>query len=282
MPLYVDKLTSNDSNVLVREHLKECDDCNRVYNAMKQDVPIVVHNEDEPSENTEKQLMKRIKKRKVMSASSLIIIFSVLGFILGAFVYYWNNAMIVKVKNIPITLKNRNIETNPAEKIQLKSSIWKSYKVDNKNFKPGYYDITAIKGDVDIQNVHLKKGDQYLGAQFYSNNVISVGGKGIIKLTPAEFKKEPLENGVYILNNKSVKYQAGVEIEPGTYQVQIENHTKNPFWVFAQVYSDNPSQSQDIRNSKACTFSVKEGEILEISNWSKEDTDLTVKMKLVK
>lgn len=286
LPLYVDKLTSNESNILVNNHLKECEICNQIYNEMIEEIPIVAHSEEEPSENTEKQLIKRIKNRKVISVSSLIIIFSVFGFIIGAFVFYSNNAIIKRVEPIPITIENRNINTNPAEKIQLKSSIWKSYKVDNKNFKPGYYDISAIKGNVNIANIHLSKGDKYLGKSYFSNNVISVKGNGVVQLTPAKFKRETLENGTYTLQNKSVKYQAGVEIEPGTYNLKVTNNSKTPFYVFVDInnYAENSidAQSFDIRNSDTYTFSIKEGEIIKILNWSKDNTDLTVKMELVK
>lgn len=286
LPLYVDKLTSSESNRLVTNHLKECESCNQVYSAMIEEIPVVAHNEEEPSENTGKQLIRRIKKRKIVSVSSLIIIFTVFGFTLGAIVFYSNNAVIKRVEPIPITIENRNVEANPAEKIQLKSSILKSYKVDNKNFKPGYYDITAIKGNVDMGTIQLSEGEQYLGTPYFSNNVISVKGNGVVQFTPAKFKAETLKNGTYSLQNKSVIYQAGVEIEPGTYKLKVTNNSNTPFYVFVNInnYAENSvdAKSFDIRKSDTYTFSIKNGEIIKILNWSKDKTDLTVKMELVK
>jgi Holliday junction resolvase len=186
------------------------------------------------------------------------------------------------VEAIALTNKERNINLNPAENIQLKGSG--SYKVDNKNFKPGFYDIKSLKGNVRIGNVLLSEGDQYLGKQYFSNNSVSVKGNGLLQLTPAKFKKEALVNGTYTISNKSVIYQAGVEIESGLYTIQVNNNLKTPFYVFVDINDDdgNSVQTFDIKKSNTYTFSIKQGEVLEILNWSEDDTDLIVKLTQVK
>ncbi|RDY69112.1 hypothetical protein DXT76_16790, partial [Halobacillus trueperi] len=226
LPLYVDKLTSEKSTLMVENHLKECKECNRMYSKMVEEIPD--HTESVPSENIERKLVKRIRNKKIVSASSLIVIFSVLGFFLGGFVFYSNNATIKSVTPIPVTAELRNVNENPAEKIQLQSSIWKSYQVDNKDFKPGYYDITAIEGNVEIDNIQLSEGEKLLGKKYFSNNNISVRGNGIVQLTPARFKEEKLVDKTYTFSNKSVFYQGGKEIKPGTYNIQVLNSSKKP------------------------------------------------------
>jgi hypothetical protein len=281
LPLYVDKLTSKESNKLVNTHLKECKSCNQLHSEMAQDLNISTQIEVELPEETERQLVKRIKKKRLLNFGSLIIIFSLIGFAIGAYVLYSNNAVIKAVKPIALTDKNRNVQKNPAKEIQLKSSSWKQYKVDNKTFRPGYYDITALEGTVDIGSVHLKKGDQYLGVEFFSNNLISVKGNGIAKLTPADFKKESLENGVYTLRNKSVVYKVGDEIQPGTYKIKVINNKDSNFYLFTNISNSNLTQvrsSFDIKSSKEYTFTIKECEVLQLLNWSSSNTDLIIKL----
>lgn len=279
LPLYVDKLTSKESNQLVYTHLMECKSCKQLHSEMVQDLNISSQIEIELPEAMEQRLIRRIKKKRLINFGSLIIVFSLVGFFIGANVLYSNNAVVNPVKPITLTDKNRNVQNNPAKEIQLKSSSWKQYKVDNKTFRPGYYDITALEGTVDIGSVHLKKGDQYLGVEFHSNNLISVKGDGIVKLTPAQFKKESLENGVYSLRNKSVVYKVGDEIQPGTYKIKVINHTDTDFYVFANISNSNQNQvrnSFDIKSSKEYTFTVKEGEVLKLLNWSSGNTDFII------
>ncbi|WP_164670094.1 zf-HC2 domain-containing protein [Virgibacillus doumboii] len=282
LPLYVDNVTSNESNLLVINHLDECENCNQMYHDMKNDMSISSHNVEELPEYNLKQLINRIKKRKIINAGSILVIFSILGFLLGGYLFYANNFIINRVQPIPLTFENRNTYDNPAEKVNLESSILKSYQVNHKDVMPGYYDIAAVEGNVDIGGIHLSEGQQYVGKQFYSNNLISVRGNGYAQLVPAKFQKETMNNNTYKFHNKFGKYQAGIEIEPGTYEIQVLNDLETPFYVFTTI--DNFSEdslnkrSIDIKDSKVHTFSVKKGEFINISNWSKEETDITVKL----
>ncbi|MGG0655469.1 zf-HC2 domain-containing protein [Rummeliibacillus pycnus] len=284
LPLYVDNLTSKESNKLVNTHLMECENCNQLHSEMAQDLNISSQIEAELPEEMERQLIKRIKKKRILNFGSLIIIFSLVGFVIGAYALYSNYAVIKAVEPIELFDTNRNVQENPAKEILLKSSSWKQYKVDNKTFSPGYYDITALEGTVEIGSVHLKKGDQYLGAQFYSNNLISVKGSGIAKLTPAKFITELLENGVYTISNKSVVYKVGDEIQPGSYKINVISNNDANFYVFASVSNSNLSQvrnSLDIKNSKEYTLTVKEGEVLQLLNWSSGNTDFTITLSKI-
>ena len=40
LPNYIEKLTNNDTNQFIEEHLNECDVCREIYNNMKKDVDI--------------------------------------------------------------------------------------------------------------------------------------------------------------------------------------------------------------------------------------------------
>jgi hypothetical protein len=174
----------------------------------------------------------------------------------------------------------RTAKDNPARSIALTSG--ETYPVDNERFKPGYYDLTVASGQMTIQSVHLEKGDHYVGIAFYGGNKVSVSGKGTASLVPAQFKKLPLVNHRYLIRHQSGYYQAGKEIEAGNYQLKVTNHKKTPFYLFVQITdpkSYDGGKSFDLRNKKSnASFELKKGQILELLNWSKGSTDLTISL----
>ncbi|MCY8935675.1 hypothetical protein [Peribacillus frigoritolerans] len=205
------------------------------------------------------------------------VFFLLVLFIVG----YVSFQYLFQKEDIPLTIEQRNKNKNTASRLVLKAGD--TYKVDNKKFKQGFYDITLVKGNAKIKNVFLNEGDQILGVPFYNNNSISIEGKGTVLLSPAEFTKVSLQKGIYILNNKSVIYQAGKEIEEGTYNLQVVNNEKNPFYIFVDInnYDEDSKngKSFDIRNtSDNIKFSIKNGEFLKIFNWSENKTDISVKL----
>lgn len=172
----------------------------------------------------------------------------------------------------------RTAKDNPARSITLMSG--ETYPVDNERFKPGYYDLTVTRGQITIQSVHLEKGNHYVGVSFYGGNKVTVSGKGTASLAPAQFKKLPLVNHRYLIRHQSGNYQAGKEIEAGNYQLNVSNTKDTPFYLFVQVTepkSANGGKSFDLRNKKSnASFELKKGQILELLNWSKGNTDLTL------
>lgn len=280
LPLYIDKLASDESHLLVSSHLDECETCNQIYKDMKKEP--ILSQKVEPSEIDLNKVISRIKKRRIISASSFLFFFSMLGILIGGYVFYANNVIINRVEPIPLTMKNRNIDENPAEYVNLESSFLKSYKINNKDFMPGFYDIKAVEGKIDIGGIHLDEGQEYAGKQFYSNNIISVRGNGYAQLTPSNFNKEKLKNETYSFHNKFGKFQAGGEIEAGKYTIQVINHFETPYHVFVSTsnFDENSSngQSLDIKNSKIYTIAMKNEEFINISNWSEKKTDLTIKL----
>ncbi|WP_028977229.1 hypothetical protein [Sporolactobacillus terrae] len=177
---------------------------------------------------------------------------------------------------------NRTAKDNPARSTTVMSG--ETYPVDNVRFKPGYYDLTVTSGQITIQSVRLEKGDHFVGVSFYGGNKVNVSGKGTASLAPAQFKKLPLVNHRYLIRHQSGYYQAGKEIEAGNYQLKVTNKKGTPFYLFVQVTdpkSANGGRSFDLSHKKStASFALKKGQILELLNWSKESTDLTLSLTL--
>ena len=65
LPLYCDKLTSEDSNEEIEKHLRECEECNNIYESMNN------KEDDIKAVNKDVKPLKKIKKRiklKVIAA----------------------------------------------------------------------------------------------------------------------------------------------------------------------------------------------------------------------
>jgi hypothetical protein len=204
----------------------------------------------------------------------ILLISMLFGFF--TYQYFYKNA-----DAEPLTSKERNTNLNPAREISLEGD--RSYKVDNKEFKAGFYDIKSVKGNLSVGGILISQGDVILSRPFYLNNKISIKGKGVIHLTPAKFSKETFTKKSYQLSNKSVIYKAGVEIEPGTYTIQVFNQFNKRFYVFFDIkdINDNTLQTIDIKNSDIYTFTLKKGDEIKILNWSKDISDLTIDLKRI-
>lgn len=82
LPNYIDGLTNDDTNLFIKEHLKECSDCQRVLKNMKQKLI-----EDKPMKDSKevKYIKKYNKKLKILK----LIIFLILLISLGIVVHYY-------------------------------------------------------------------------------------------------------------------------------------------------------------------------------------------------
>ncbi|MGM0807471.1 MAG: hypothetical protein ACQET8_22460 [Bacillota bacterium] len=209
------------------------------------------------------------KTRKIVF---LLLVLLIIGFLSYQYLF--------QKENTPLTFEQRYKDKNTASKLELKAG--QDYKVDNKKFKQGFYDITSLKGNVKVNNVFLDKGDKLLSMPFYYNNSISVKGEGKVLLSPAEFQEIPTQNGINILDNESGVFQVGKEIEAGNYTIQVFNKKNSAFYVFVNINNSDENskdaKSFNIRNTSEKKVSIKEGDILKIFNWSKNKTDISIKL----
>lgn len=83
LPLYVDKIASEDTNHLVEAHLEECSDCKKRYEEMKNIFPAETFAEDsnaKAAKETEKvtSYAKRIKRRRWTIIAVVALLFVIL------------------------------------------------------------------------------------------------------------------------------------------------------------------------------------------------------------
>jgi len=78
LPLYVDKLTSPDTNRLVEEHLVACSDCSRVHMDLSSEMDTTV-TVPTPAPQAEKQLLGRIRRHMMLSKVILLALGTLFG-----------------------------------------------------------------------------------------------------------------------------------------------------------------------------------------------------------
>jgi len=69
LPLYAEELASEDTRILVDEHLKECEDCTNVLNTMKKGTPVPM----ETAPESLGKVKKTIRRRRVLSVMAAVM-----------------------------------------------------------------------------------------------------------------------------------------------------------------------------------------------------------------
>ncbi|MET3698871.1 putative zinc finger protein [Bacillus oleivorans] len=118
LPSYIDGLTSEESNKLVKGHLSVCHSCSEIYDEIKHDIPNALENTDKPSDNSERKLVKRIKNKIITVVATLIITFSFLGFFVGTF----GNVLFQEGNPIPVISSIIKLEFTNAEYVEFSNA----------------------------------------------------------------------------------------------------------------------------------------------------------------
>ena len=114
LPSYIDKLTSKSSNELVEAHLNKCDACKAFCNDMIHGLPQIGESNRDISDKNEIKIMKRIKSKIVTVTTTIVITFSVLGFIAGAY----GNVIFQEGNPLPVISSIIKLEFNNDEFVQ--------------------------------------------------------------------------------------------------------------------------------------------------------------------
>ena len=86
LPTYVEKMTSYETEVFIKEHLESCRECQKIYNSM------ISNLEKEEIEDTEivKEIKKYRRKINIIKVVFFIIIFTIVFYIVGNISYkFW-------------------------------------------------------------------------------------------------------------------------------------------------------------------------------------------------
>ena len=112
LPLYVEDVTSQDSNKIIEEHLKECEECKKHYEELKDGSFIEELKEEQVNEENTKKTMKTIKKKIILGKLFFALISAIVVIITLFSTYSYMNNKIVPIQydnNISVIERNGNI-----------------------------------------------------------------------------------------------------------------------------------------------------------------------------
>lgn len=186
LPLYIDNLTSNESNEIIEEHLNSCNECQIVYEQMN--APIEA--EQEQNRENEIDYLKKVKTKTIKNyvfVFSIIAIVAILTFVFligirvksdnvnivanvydeneGSFKIVLSNGKRLNVTTMPITGFNDNGDIITAGYVLTPYSLQPLPGKDCDNYTIGYplnrdFNITIRFRDKDV--VYVVRNNQLL------------------------------------------------------------------------------------------------------------------------
>ncbi len=134
LPNYMEKITFDETNQFIKEHLEQCEECTKIYNNMKSNLEVPTENIDKGVDYMRK-INKEVKHLKFWK-KILILIIAIILIILGIILYRYS--IITKIYD-------------QSEKSKQITNIYYSYE-DNTIFKEVWR-----KGNLIKENETLKK-----------------------------------------------------------------------------------------------------------------------------
>ena len=131
LPLYCDKLTSQDSNEEIEKHLHECGECNAVYESMKQ--------KEDDIKVPEKDVKPLKKAKKRITLRAFAIFFGTLAVLAAAFVFLFVGVIPIKSDKLHYTVKAYELKSYcvKSEKTDEDGQYLTEYRSEfNDNFYP--------------------------------------------------------------------------------------------------------------------------------------------------
>ena len=78
LPLYAEKLTSDDTNIIVEEHIETCIDCKKELESLRNPKKIPMDTNVEPLKNLERKLSKK-RIQTIALTTALVLLVVVIG-----------------------------------------------------------------------------------------------------------------------------------------------------------------------------------------------------------
>lgn len=115
LPLYVDEVVSDDTKIIVSEHLENCAECRQKYERMKKGVSIPIEDNTKPLKQFKSAWQK--KKAILVCATAVITvaIMCCIGLVYNHFAYKEE----IAVNGAVYTQKGDNITLLPADSVEL-------------------------------------------------------------------------------------------------------------------------------------------------------------------
>lgn len=142
LPLYCDKLTSQDSNEEIEKHLGECADCKAVYESMnKKEDEITVPDKDIKP-------LKKVKKRITLKAAAAV--FGILAVLAAVFVFVFVGVVPISSEKLHYDIKAREVKRYTVYGTDENGN---NYQTERSDFMYNFYPVpdgAEIRTDCDL------------------------------------------------------------------------------------------------------------------------------------
>ena len=144
LPNYVEKLTNEETNNFIEEHLKGCNECKKILENMKNDLNI----DDSKRDNREVKYIKKYNKKLTILKSLIIIILAVALVTMTYFYFEMRNAYVSAVEKMiemvtdgmyPDTFYATIEEISDSEVYGVKEIKIKGLNINDINHREEYY-----------------------------------------------------------------------------------------------------------------------------------------------
>lgn len=149
LPNYIDRLTNEETNEFIEEHLKECSKCKEIFENMKKDL-----NVDKTDKNTRevKYIKKYNKKLRILELLVIVLLIIALAFMTNYYLIMKNaylraaNAMIDMVTEgmYPDTFYATIEEISDPGIYDIREIKVKGLDINDKNHRDRYYFIVSL------------------------------------------------------------------------------------------------------------------------------------------
>lgn len=232
LPLYMEQLTSEETNQIIEEHLKDCKSCNSRYDAMREEI---LRENQQGDENVqlvkEVDYMKKIRKntrRKVLFGIGGVLLAIVVIALLKVFVYgspsesYVANIIVkdgcVKIKgtfkdSASVYSHHRIVEEDGQKKLVVYAAVASIWNRD------GTFEIEYSLEEVKEQGLVVE------------NQKITESGN-IVSIHAAQIYKEKHAYIGDMSKNNALANAIGIKENLGSYTSELQTTTEPYGWTF--------------------------------------------------
>jgi len=255
LPLYLEELTSQETNIFIKEHMKQCRECEELYKNMKDDLGEGQGTEVfSGTETNEKEIdyLKKVKKKtnhKVMLGIGGVVVLGILAILVKLFVY----GTPVKVYDADVTVEDGivNVKGNIDEPY-LAFSRAQIQKINGENKLVLYATNSSIFNSSNFYDVSLGIEEAKENGLTVGNQKVLEDGTIISNLAVDIYKKRHMYIGD-MSKNSSLARAVGIRKEFGefTNELQTDDEGKeyeSHRWIlhFKSVVEEN----EDVFNDK--------------------------------
>ena len=252
LPLYIDKLTSDETNQLIDEHLESCQDCKELLNKMSNLEISHMDNDEMLEEKAEIDFLKKTKKSYMKKIISSILIVMVIAVCLVVGKVYIIGSEI-PADNVETTI---NINGNQLD-IQANGTPYMK-RINNISFTEKDGVITISYNGVKSKHYHKIFNDTYVADQqitmvMNGNKIIWANGTNIDDRTSNAFATSHSYIGNAVENSHTVS-ALGIADYLGTFTMELQT-SKEPYGLKLILTEPMGKDSIDNKRNQMKIFS---------------------------